>query len=156
MRSIPAVLDEAIGFNLYRTALLFRRELLRALAGYALTPEQWQVMAALWSTREPLNQNDIAHLTLRDKHTASRILARLERDGWVERTPDPEDRRAVQVRPTAWADARREAVPRALVEHFGPILGALSGVEQRELLRLLGALRGALGDRGGAAPDAEV
>jgi MarR family transcriptional regulator, lower aerobic nicotinate degradation pathway regulator len=147
MNRIPAVLDDALGFNLYRVALLFRRELMNALAEYELTPEQWQIMAALWSTDEPLSQNAVADLTLKDKHTVSRILGRLERDGWIDRQTDPRDSRSLLVRPTPWADERRERVPAALNGHFDPILGSLDPEEREQLLRLLKRLRGTLGDR---------
>ncbi len=47
--SIPALpaLEESLGFNLDRVAQLYRRELIRVLAIYDLTPEQWQILAAL-------------------------------------------------------------------------------------------------------------
>jgi DNA-binding MarR family transcriptional regulator len=143
---IPDPLNDALGFNIYRVALLFRKELIHALSNYALTPEQWQVMQALWSTSERLNQNDIAHLTLKDKHSVSRMLARLERDGWIVRQPDPTDARATLIAPTAQADQLRETVPSQLYAHFDPILSVLSTNEGEQLLALLQKLRIRLGD----------
>lgn len=143
---VPAELNDALGFNIYRVALLFRKELIHALAEYAMTPEQWQVMRALWSTSERLNQNDIAHLTLKDKHSVSRMLARLERDGWIVRQPDPGDARASLIVPTEQANRLRHSVPDQLYAHFRPILGALSEEEARQLLGLLHMLRARLGD----------
>ena len=107
---------------------------MRALADYEMTPEQWQVMQALWSTEEDLTQNDVAHLTLKDKHTVSRILKRLERDGWIVKRPHPEDARAHVVEPTKRAWTLRGEVPRKLNAHFDGILEVL--------------------DRGEAAPEA--
>ena len=146
MSAIPSVLDDALGFNLYRVALLFRNELMHALADYALTPEQWQVLQALWSTEDDLNQSEIAHLTLRDKHTVSRILGRLERDGWIAKHPDPDDARAHIVQPTERADALRQDVRHALFDHFEGILAVLSEKEEEELMRMLKKLRRTLGD----------
>ena len=146
MHRIPHVLDNALGFNLYRVALLFRNELMHALADYRMTPEQWQVMQTLWSTDDDLNQNEIAHLTLRDKHTVSRILARLERDGWITRRPHPTDARAHIVEPTDQAKALRDEVPRKLFAHFEDVLAVLDEGEEEELLRLLKKLRRKLRD----------
>lgn len=146
MRTIPPVLDDALGFNLYRVALLFRRELMRALADYDLTPEQWQVMQTLWSTDGDLNQSEVAHLTLRDKHTVSRILARLERDGWITKQPDPNDARAFIITPTERALALRRDVPDRLISHFAGILDVLDAGEEETLLRLLKKLRRRLRD----------
>ena len=121
MKKIPAILDDAMPFNVYRLALLFRRELMEALSEYKLTPEQWQVMRVLWETTEPLNQNDIAHITLRDRHTTSRIIARLERDGWIVKTVDPDDGRVSILKPTNKAASLQEKIPSRLMEHFKPI-----------------------------------
>ena len=145
---IPTELDNALGFNLYRVALLFRNELTRALADYHMTPEQWQVMQALWSTDDDLNQSEIAHLTLRDKHTISRILARLERDNWITKRSHPSDARAYIVEPTAQAEALQHEVPRKLYAHFADILAVLEEGEEAQLLYLLKKLRQRLGDAG--------
>lgn len=149
MPRIPPVLDDALGFNLYRVAQLFRAELMAALADYGLTPEQWQVMQALWSTDDDLTQNDVAHLTVKDKHTVSRMLGRLERDGWIEKRPHPDDGRAVVVEPTARARALRNEVPPILIQHFegeGGVHAALDDGELAELMRVLKKLRRHLGD----------
>ncbi len=143
---IPSELNDALGFNIYRVALLFRKELIHALAAYQMTPEQWQVMRALWSTTERLNQNDVAHLTLKDKHSVSRMLARLERDGWIVRQPDPSDARVSLIAPTEQAAHLRQTVPHQLETHFAAILGVLSEAEARQLLTLLQRLRARLGD----------
>jgi DNA-binding MarR family transcriptional regulator len=148
MQRIPPVLDDALGFNLYRVALLFRRELMRALSDYELTPEQWQVMQTLWSTEEELNQSEVAHLTLRDKHTVSRILSRLERDGWIVKQPDPDDARAHIIVPTNEAQTLRDEVPTKLLDHFKDIQSVLDDAEEEELLRLLKKLRRRLRDSG--------
>lgn len=143
---ITPELNDAVGFNIYRVALLFRKELIHALENYQMTPEQWQVMRVLWSTNECLNQNDIAHLTLKDKHSVSRILARLERDGWIIRNPDPSDARASLIEPTEQAKHLCQTVPEKLYAHFAPILGVLSEDETRQLLNILYTLRIRLGD----------
>jgi DNA-binding MarR family transcriptional regulator len=80
-----SALEEALGYNIYRAGLLFRRELIHALADYRMTPEQWQVMMTLWHTGKPVNQSEIVQLLLKDKHTVSRIIQRLSRDGWIEK-----------------------------------------------------------------------
>lgn len=147
MRTIPPVLDDALGFNLYRVALLFRRELMQALSDYELTPEQWQVMQSLWATEETLNQSDVGQLTLRDKYTVSRILSRLERDGWIRKEPDPADGRAHIIVPTEKANSLREEVRSKLFGHFEEIYEVLSDDEEEELMRALKKLRRHLSDR---------
>jgi DNA-binding MarR family transcriptional regulator len=74
------------------------------------------------------------------------MLARLERDGWIVRQPDPTDARAVLIAPTAQSAQLRETVPAQLYAHFDTILGVLSADEAGQLLALLHKLRIRLGD----------
>jgi MarR family transcriptional regulator, lower aerobic nicotinate degradation pathway regulator len=133
-------LDGSLGFNLDRVAKLYRRELIRALADYGLSPEQWQVISALSARKNGLSQAEIAALTSTDKHSMSRMLGRMQRAGWVHRTGDPEDARAFRVtlaRPPADVDSLRVA----LRKHFSRINSALTESKQRRLLGLLKTLR---------------
>lgn len=144
--SIPSVLNDALSFNIYRVGLLLRRELIRALADYQMTPEQWQVMATLWSTCGPLSQSEIVQLTLKDKHTVSRIIQRLERNGWIEKKISPRDSRLTIIQPTPKGESLKNEVPQRLSAHFINIFQEFCAEEKQLLLDLLKKLRGALGD----------
>lgn len=149
---IPHVLDNALGFNVYRVGLLFRRELMRALSDYKLTAEQWQVMATLWATDRPLKQSEIVHLTLRDKPSVSRIVQRLERDGWIEKQDDPQDGRVTIILPTPKGIALKEQVPDKLYSHFQEVLKDFGKDDQKTLMMLLKKIRYILGDPPTDAP----
>jgi DNA-binding MarR family transcriptional regulator len=88
------VLDEAVGFVVYRAHQAMRQELYRRFArlGLAMTPEQWAVLVRLWE-RDGRSQNDLSEVTLRDKHTISRMLDGMEERGWLTRRADPNDGR---------------------------------------------------------------
>lgn len=143
---IPSFLDGALGFNIYRTGLLFRRELMRALSEWEMTPEQWQVMMILWHTETPVNQRSISAVLLKDKHTLSRILKRLERDGWIEKHPNPKDARVTIIKLTEKGAALEEEVPPKLFNHFDKFLQAFDDREIKTAMRFLKKLRTALGD----------
>lgn len=131
-------LDSALGFNIDRLAILFRRQLIRSLRAYGLTPEQWQVLAAVTTSRETeLSQNDIAEITLKDRHAVSRMIDRMERDGWIVREPSARDSRALCIRPTAKAGREFEQVRKALFDGFAPLTSRMASGERRELLRLV-------------------
>jgi MarR family transcriptional regulator, lower aerobic nicotinate degradation pathway regulator len=135
-------LESSLGFNLYRVAQLFRRELMRALASDGLTPEQWQILVALEEHCDGRTQSELAALTLKDRHALSRTLERMERDGWIRRRPHPVDARASAVE---LANRRRlPGMRRGLLEHFEDVHALLSRSEQRVLLRLLRKLRAGL------------
>ncbi len=136
---LPA-LDESLGFNLDRVAQLYRRELIRALAAYDLTPEQWQILAALSEHGDGLTQGELAALTFKDKHSVSRMLDRMEQAGWVTRRPHPQDARASKVALSKRSSEMAE-VRGVLRSHFARIHSLLSDAQQRQLLGLLKALR---------------
>jgi DNA-binding MarR family transcriptional regulator/ribosomal protein S18 acetylase RimI-like enzyme len=76
----------------------------------------------------------------------SRVLARLERAGVVEREPSPGDRRRQTARLT---DAGREAfaeLDRAAAEEAGELLSGLDDRARRELAGAMGTIRTLLGD----------
>lgn len=138
---IPPFLDNALGYNAYRTGLLFHRELARALKEYDITPEQWTVLATLWSTGKPVNQSEIVQLTMKDKHTTSRIIQRLERDGWIQKKSDPKDGRVTLIHPTPKANSLKNKIPRKVLKHFDILLEDYSDKEIQLLINLLKRLR---------------
>lgn len=58
-----------------------------------LTRAQWRVLVHL-AAREGVNQRELAEILELDTVTLGRHIDRLERDNWLERRPDPKDRRA--------------------------------------------------------------
>lgn len=134
------VLDEQIGFNLYRLSLLFRRELLRCLGEYSLTPEQWQALVTLWG-KDRLSQSEIAAVTLQDAPTVSRMLARMERDGWVHREVDAADQRISRVVLTEAGRNLADVLPGRVLSHFGALLSPFPQEKQAILLGMLRDLR---------------
>lgn len=61
-----------------------------------LTLPQCKVLAYLQKS-EGISQKRLAELTDTDPMTMARTLERMESDGWIERRPDPADRRARQL-----------------------------------------------------------
>lgn len=140
------ILEESLGFNIYRAGLLFRRELMHALSEYEMTPEQWQLMTALWHSDKPLNQNDVAHLLMKDKHTVSRIIKRLERDKWLTRKTDKKDTRAVKIFLTVKGKKLKREIPKKLHNHFEILLKGFPEENISKTIVFLKQLRKILGD----------
>ena len=140
------VLNDQIGFNLYRVALLFRRELIHALKAYDLTPEQWQILAALWEKRA-LTQSQIIELTLQDAPSASRTVARMQRKKFLKKSPSETDKRASIVTLTKHGVSLHEIIPKMLSDHFKAILNEIPNADQQTLLRIIKELRQVLGDK---------
>lgn len=96
---------------------------------FNLTRDEWRLLAWLAEDREATATELGARSTL-DKMQVSRALARMERDGLVERTPDAADRRHLLVRLRAPGRALyKKVVPMAQArEAF--LLDALDAKEQ--------------------------
>lgn len=74
--------------------LLFNRFLSQQfrLTGIELTREQWSVMVPLWK-EDGCSQQAIADFTHRDQPGITRLIDKLEKQGYVERRGHPGDRR---------------------------------------------------------------
>jgi len=146
-------LEDQLGYNLNRTAMLFRRELSRCLRPFgAMTPEQWQTLNTLWESPDGLSPSEIRDLTLQDMPSISRMVKRMEEHGWVIRVADPEDRRSFRVQVTSRGKKLEKDVPDELQNHFRSILSVLSKSESQELVSSLKKLRTALGDSENQSP----
>jgi DNA-binding MarR family transcriptional regulator len=72
------------------------------------------------------------------------LVDRAERDGVVERRPDPNDRRLSRVFLTSRGRDLVQGVMPAHAQHVSELLSSLDATERRELRRLLGKLRDSL------------
>jgi DNA-binding MarR family transcriptional regulator len=92
----------------------------------------------------PLRLNDLAARTGTSAPTASRTVDVLDDLGFVERTPDPDDRRAVRIELTpagrTLVDERKTRAAAA----FEPAAAALTGEDRERLLDLLARMTDAL------------
>lgn len=81
------------GFLLHDVSRLMRAWFDERAQKLGLTRAQWRVLLHL-AAREGINQKALAEILELDTVTLGRHVDRLERDGWLERRPDPADRRA--------------------------------------------------------------
>jgi MarR family transcriptional regulator, transcriptional regulator for hemolysin len=86
-------LDRNLGFLLHDVARLLRKRFDQRARTLGLTRAQWSVLAHL-ARSEGINQAALAETLEIEPITLVRLLDRLEAAEWVERRPDPNDRRA--------------------------------------------------------------
>jgi MarR family transcriptional regulator, organic hydroperoxide resistance regulator len=79
------------------------------IATLALTHGQFFILVALFEENSIL-PSQLAHKTALDRPTITGLLDRLERDGWIERRLDPQDRRTLRIQLTPKALQEREAI----------------------------------------------
>jgi len=112
--------------------------------GPALTTTQRLALFEL-NASESLRLNELAERIATSPPTASRAVDALVSLGFVERVPDPRDRRAVQIRVTDYGrDRVAERVAR-VGETLGPALSTLPPNDRERLVTLLARLNAAVG-----------
>jgi MarR family transcriptional regulator for hemolysin len=89
-------LDRNLEFLINDVARLLRREFGRRIRDLDLTRSQWWVMVHLIRF-DGYNQTQLAEELEIGKVALGGLLDRLEARGWIERRPDPDDRRAKRV-----------------------------------------------------------
>jgi len=110
-----------------------------AFAAYAIEGWEFDVLAALRRTGAPyeLSPGRLLRETLVTSGTMTNRVDRLVARSFVERLPDPRDRRGVLVRLTAEGRTTVDGALVALLEHERPLLAPLTTDERRTLASLL-------------------
>ncbi|HLV03461.1 MarR family winged helix-turn-helix transcriptional regulator [uncultured Georgenia sp.] len=128
--------DSDLSEALMHASRALRRRWWAALEGWELSPHQARALRTVCG-QEPARLSEIAARLRIAPRSATEVVDSLEARGLVQRTPDPDDRRAVrvvateagrQMQETAWAARERAA------EEF---FGRLEPPEREELGRLL-------------------
>ncbi|MAZ33763.1 MAG: MarR family transcriptional regulator [Thalassospira sp.] len=98
-----------IGFLMKDVARLMRRNFMRHAGDFGLTQAQMQAMAYV-ARKEGIRQVTLAEMLEIQPITTARLIDKLVEEGLVERRPDPDDRRAVQLYVTAKATELLERI----------------------------------------------
>ena len=85
--------DISFGYLLNDVTLLFRKHFDRRAVKFGLTRAQWRATKMLYH-REGLRQTELAEWLEMEPIAVGRVIDRLQAAGFVERRPDPRDRRA--------------------------------------------------------------
>ncbi|OIJ98948.1 MarR family transcriptional regulator [Streptomyces sp. MUSC 14] len=125
-----------ISHAIFRVARLHRMIAGQLLRPTGLHTGQELVMMRLWELG-PQRLTDLVNLLDSDAATMTRTIQRLENAGFVRRRPNPEDRRAVLVEPTAASHALRREVERIWAELEQAAVGDLTTDQQTEALAVL-------------------
>lgn len=126
--------------RLTRVTKVAARRMERVFAKHGLTPEAFDVLATLRRSGAPyrLTPTRLFQSMMVTSGTMTNRLDRLEEAGYVQRIPDPGDRRGtlVELTPTG-----RTLVDRAVVDHLENERGMLEALSHSEQEALAGLLR---------------
>lgn len=153
-REVPtgdAWLDDYIPYLLYRVTNKLNARLLTRLRATKTNPARWRVLSVL-RARGTSSVNDVVEHTLMGQPTVSRVIAQLEREGRVTRTPDPSDSRVTRVALTAKGVATFEAIVPTAMRHQEIALRGLTKSDIAAITRVLSRIERNIDDAEG--PDA--
>jgi len=94
--------DISFGYLLNDVTLLIRKHFDRRAVKFGLTRAQWRAVKVLY-LREGLRQTELAEFLEMEPIAVGRVIDRLQAAGFVERRPDPKDRRAWRLHTTEQA-----------------------------------------------------
>jgi MarR family transcriptional regulator, transcriptional regulator for hemolysin len=125
-----------LGFLLRDVSRLYAKYFERHAHELNLTLAQCKVLAHL-SRNEGISQAQLAELTGTDPMTLVRTLDRMQQDGWVERRPDPADRRAHRLYLRESARPILARMWKISDEARGELLAPLKLQEREQMVELL-------------------
>ena len=127
--------------GLYRTHNRINRSTLKLLVRYNLTIAQFGVLESLYHLG-PMRIGDIIDKTLSTSGNMTVVIKNLEKDGWISRSTDPEDKRAFLVTITDQGTDLITAIFPKHIKDLARLLASLSEGEKKEFLALMKKLNG--------------
>ena len=127
-----------ISYLLYQAERAMHQNINQSLlaAGIPLIIEQWVVLRELFN-ENGVTQQELANKTRKDKTTLTRLIDTLEKNGWVERAKDPEDRRKRLVFYTLKAENQKKDIIEILRKNNKKALKNIEGSRIKEMRETL-------------------
>lgn len=130
---MPFERERSAGYMTNWAARLFARAIDMRLKEIDVSSGQLPVFFALADGRV-LTQKELARIASLEQPTMAATLARMERDGLIERKPDPRDGRSSLVSLSAAGRRKAPLVLKAVEETNAAALAALGGEERAAML----------------------
>ncbi|MGH3459102.1 MarR family winged helix-turn-helix transcriptional regulator [Aeromicrobium sp.] len=103
---------ESLGYQVNHLARLMAQALRTRIEPHGVVPGQFAQLLALYE-EDGLTQNDLCARVRIDQSTMAHTLKRMERDGLIDRIPDPNDRRRASIRLSPRAQSLRDTLVQA-------------------------------------------
>ncbi len=106
-----------------------------------VSASQARVLAVLHFSKDPIKPSLVATLLFQETQSITGILHRIEARGWVQRLPDPNDRRAVGLELTDEGRRITDEIIKISEELYGDMFGMLSSTEKTQVETILKKVR---------------
>jgi len=145
-------LSDSLGVLLNDATRLLNRRFDQRAREFGLTRAQWQLLKQLFRS-EGINQAGLAERMEIEPISLCRLVDRMEEAGWIERRPDPGDRRARLLFMTDQSRAVLDTMRALAAEVYAEALDGLDPDEARRFAEILAHVRNNLSRRRGSDPD---
>ena len=136
---------DRLGLLIHDAARLMRRRFEARASAYGLSSAQWRLLVR--AAKDPgVAQARLAELLEIEPISVSRLVDRMEEGGWIERRPDPADRRVRQIFPTDKSLAAFGAIKSVAGEVYEEALAGIEPHARRVLIAGLVAVVDNLSD----------
>lgn len=132
---------ERVSQLLGETARAWRFALDRRLAPLGMSRSQWLVLFHAGRNQQPLTQKELAQRAGVESPTLVGLLDRMEREGWIERRPDPTDRRCKTVCLTPKAHRVRDQIESAASSLREDLLSGLADADIDRMIETLARIK---------------
>ena len=127
---------DRLGFLIHDVQRLMRKRFEARASGLGLSSAQWRLMVRV-AKEAGITQARLAELLEIEPISVSRLVDRMEEGGWIERRPDPSDRRVRMIFPTDKASAAYADVKSLAGDVYEESLTGVSPEDRRVLIRTL-------------------
>jgi len=130
-------LDNSPGYIIHQLDMQMSLGLQHAFQakGFNITPEQWGVLNRLWEN-EGIHQSALAERAAKDRHNITRILNLLEKNGFICRIPDGEDKRRLNVYLTKEGKALKQKLIPIVIGFLKKCFEGLTQEEIQDMRRI--------------------
>jgi DNA-binding MarR family transcriptional regulator len=139
--------EASLGYQVNVLARLLERALRERIARHGVVPGQFPALLCLYE-QDGLTQAEIGSRVQIEQPTIAKTLQRMERDGLIRRTPDPDDARRVRIHLTPRAQALESTLATAAREINAR---AVDGLARAEADHLMDTVDRAIANLGGGA-----
>jgi DNA-binding MarR family transcriptional regulator len=137
------VLDDSVPYLMIRVSGLMNRQLELDLRPLKVSFQHWRVLAVL-ARKNGSSITDLSEYAVVPHSSLSRLLSRMEADGYVRRQTDGQDARTVRVYTTAVGEVMyRRILPMAVAVRERAMAG-LSAAQKTSLLAALNHMLGSM------------
>lgn len=126
-------LDMWVWLSRTRDAIFSARR--KELHKYGISARQASALFVLDALGDKAMPSEIAHWLLREPHSITEFLKRMEKDGLIERTKDPQRRNVIRVRLTEKGRKAFQKVTK--LDSIHDIISVLSEAEMKQMQTLL-------------------